>query len=174
MSSFLTRQTTMRYYIPDRLSSALFLQGHRFLHTDTPMLADQQKCTFISNLRTLGVVKRTHLQWLPIGTDYREFTWESKLCTCLDDNETTPNTLLYTHRLVRNCFLCLSKSYGRCQSKEFPPWFELVWCSVNAYLVGTYSNRMNLIKAKHTPCYLMPNKELSFVGQINIISISRF
>ena len=54
---------------------------------DAPVLADQQKLTFISTVQTLNAIKTTYQVQKLIGTDSERKSRESMLLDCFDNDD---------------------------------------------------------------------------------------
>ena len=58
---------------------------YRLLHVDTPVLAKQQKLTFL--VQTLYIIWKTYQKQWPIETDGERESTESVLLACFDDDD---------------------------------------------------------------------------------------
>ena len=61
--------------------------SHGLLHMDISVLANQQRLTFISSVRTLDTVNSTYEEIWPIEMDSERESKESVLMTRFDDDE---------------------------------------------------------------------------------------
>ena len=66
-------------------SLAKFFYG--LLHMDVPVLADQQKLTWIRYVQTLDVIWRICWEWWIIGMDGKRESGKSVLSEWFDDND---------------------------------------------------------------------------------------
>ena len=63
---------------------AIFSYG--LLYMDTPVLADQQRLTYISSVQTVDAAKRTFLEWWIIGIDSKRDSVQSTQLDIDDDD----------------------------------------------------------------------------------------
>ena len=66
--------------------------SYGFLHTDTPVLADQQRLIYISFVPTLDAVSRTYKEQWPIRSNGEKESREYILSECHDNDD------LWSHR----------------------------------------------------------------------------